>query len=361
MKSIIKEKGSVYFNGNSWEKLQELLNELNPTKIFILTDNNTQQYCSNVLISKISFNRTPVFLIIPAGEKNKTIETCLTLWNSLSDNGADRSSLLINLGGGMITDLGGFVASTFKRGISFINIPTSLLAMVDASIGGKNGIDLGVIKNQIGVINNAESVIIDTNFLNTLPKNELTSGYAEMLKHGLIYSKEYWESLKFFDSNNPTLIEDAIWKSIKIKNEIVTIDPTEKYERKALNYGHTLGHAIESFFLEHQEKTTLLHGEAIAIGMILANYISSELEDFPKQERDNTTRTILEKFSKISFTEPDITAIISLLKYDKKNKDGVVLFVLLSDFGKFKTDCVVPNKLTISAFRYYQEFQTKHL
>ena len=356
MKYIIKEKGSVYCNGNVWQKLQELLEELNPTKIFILTDENTSKFCLEYVLQNVNFDNPPLQLTVPAGEHYKTIETCLKLWKDLSEKGADRSSLLINLGGGMITDLGGFVASTFKRGISFINIPTSMLAMVDASIGGKNGVDLGVLKNQVGVINNAHSVIIDTQFLKTLPSNELTSGYAEMLKHGLIYSKDYWESLKQFDVENVSATEEAIWKSIQIKNEIVTIDPTEQNERKALNFGHTLGHAIESYYLEHTEKTTLLHGEAIAIGMILTCFISNNQLNFPPTDRDDITNVILDHFPKIEFSKKDISAIIELLKYDKKNKNGNIYFVLLNAFGSFKTNCIVSNELINEAFDFYKTF-----
>lgn len=356
MKYIIKEKGSVYCNGNVWQKLQELLDDLNPTKIFILTDENTSKYCLKHVLQHINFNNPPLQLTVPAGEHYKTIETCLRLWEDLSEKGADRSSLLINLGGGMITDLGGFVASTFKRGISFINIPTSMLAMVDASIGGKNGVDLGVLKNQVGVINNAHSVIIDTHFLKTLPSNELTSGYAEMLKHGLIYSKDYWESLKSFDVENVPATEEAIWKSIQIKNEIVTVDPTEQNERKALNFGHTLGHAIESYCLEHNEKTTLLHGEAIAIGMILTCYISKELLQFPLLDCKEVSSVILKHFPKVEFSNEEINAIIELLKYDKKNKNGNIYFVLLNAFGSIKTNCIVRNELIKEAFDFYKTF-----
>lgn len=356
MKKIVKEKGSVYCNGNVWQKLQELITDLEPTKIFILADENTSRFCLSVLLNNLNFENEPEILIVASGEHNKTIATCMNLWEDLSEKGADRSSLLLNLGGGMITDLGGFVASTFKRGISFINIPTSLLAMVDASIGGKNGVDLGNLKNQVGVINNAHAVIIDTNFLKTLPKNELTSGYAEMLKHGLISSKTYWDSLQTFDINKEEKTEEAIWKSIEIKNNIVTIDPTEKHERKALNYGHTLGHAIESYCLTHPKKQTLLHGEAIAIGMILTCYISSKQLNFSELERDDITKTVLAHFSKVKFSENDISKIIELLKYDKKNKNGVILFVLLSSFGSYKTNCTVSNSLINEAFNYYQNF-----
>jgi 3-dehydroquinate synthase len=295
-------------------------------------------------------------LEIQTGEEAKTIDNCSYLWTQLSNRGAEKKSLLINLGGGVVTDLGGFVASTFKRGIEFVNIPTSLLAMVDAAIGGKNGVDLGILKNQIGVVRNPLTVIIDTEFLKTLPIKQLISGYAEMLKHGLIHSETYWDQLIGFDFSNPAKMEALIWKSVEIKNSVVTKDPFEKDLRKTLNYGHTLGHAIESYLLNHATKPSLLHGEAIAIGMILATFLSSELLSFPQQKRDAVTELILKNFPKTDFNTNDISEITKLLIYDKKNSNGKVNFVLLRNFGNFKIDCEVPNSLIVSAFDYYKNF-----
>ncbi|MCL4152909.1 UNVERIFIED_CONTAM: hypothetical protein GTU68_035655, partial [Idotea baltica] len=212
---------------------------------------------------------------IESGEINKTIETCVGVWEALSELGADRKSILINLGGGVLTDLGGFVASTFKRGIAFINVPTTLLSMVDASVGGKTGVDLGSLKNQVGVINQPVMVLVIPDFLDTLEERQLESGFAEMLKHGLIKDRQYWDDLKMVSTLSE--MKDHILKSVEIKNEVVLIDPTEQGLRKILNYGHTLGHAIESYFLASQEKSTLLHGEAIAIGMITEGYLSHRL------------------------------------------------------------------------------------
>ena len=280
----------------------------------------------------------------------------MDIWSTLSEKGADRSSLLINLGGGVVTDLGGFVASTFKRGIDFINIPTSLLAMVDASIGGKNGVDLEMLKNQIGVVNNPCFVIIDPTFLNTLPKLEITSGFAEMLKHALIDSEDYWEQLQGFDITNLKNTQNLIWKSIEIKNKIVTQDPKELGARKVLNFGHTLGHAIESYCLESKSRPTLIHGEAVAIGIVLATYISSTLVGFDKNKLVSVSAFILASFKKQTFNKQDIESIIALLKHDKKNKAGAVLFVLLEDFGKTHINKEVPNSLIEEAFDYYDTF-----
>lgn len=355
MKKIPSESGGVYFNENGWVLLAQYLKYLKPTQIFIIADENTQRHCFPHFIQKTASLFSGEVITFPAGEEHKNIETCLNIWNTLSEKGADRGSAIINLGGGVVTDLGGFIASTFKRGISFINIPTSLLAMVDASVGGKNGIDLGHLKNQIGVIKNAEMVLVDTHFLSTLPKNELVSGYAEMLKHGLIYSEEYWNRVKNVDLGF-TGFDSLIRDSIEIKKEIVDKDPTEENIRKTLNYGHTLGHAIESYCLKNSSKKTLLHGEAIAIGMILATYISVEVTNFPKTKLKEVTTILIQHFPKQSFDENDIDAIIKLLVFDKKNRNGKVLFVLLEDFGIPKIDVIVNNELIFKAFDYYKNF-----
>ncbi len=356
MKKIEKERGSVFCGDEAWEVLKKTLKKLKPTKIFVLVDTNTQTHCFPVFTKQMSNDFIFKTIVIPAGELHKTIETCTTVWQQLSDLGADRNSLLINLGGGVVTDLGGFVASTFKRGIEFINIPTSLLAMVDASVGGKNGVDLGHLKNQVGVIRNALGVFVFVEFLKTLPKAEVTSGYAEMLKHGLIASEDYWNALKDFNVTDTPSAEKFIWESIEIKNEVVTKDPTEKKLRKTLNYGHTLGHAIESYCLDNSEKKPLLHGEAIAIGMILANYLSTELKGFPKEKLQNTTATFLSIYERYTFTENDIEKIIELLKFDKKNTNGNVNFVLLKNFNIYAIDQTVSNELIRQAFTFYKNF-----
>jgi 3-dehydroquinate synthase len=261
---------------------------------------------------------------------------------------------MINLGGGVVTDLGAFVASTFKRGIQYINVPTTLLSMVDASVGGKTGVDLGALKNQIGVIKTGAMVLIDTSYLDTLPANELRSGYAEMLKHGLIQNEDYWNRLR--DLSNLTLnnLDELIYESVIIKNNVVTEDPRENGLRKTLNYGHTIGHAIESLFLEKANKTTLLHGEAIAIGMILATYISNKQLGFPEQKLSDVKVTMIDLFGKVEFDKNDYQDIINLLKFDKKNSHGNINFVLLNDIASPKIDCIVENKLILDAFEYYK-------
>jgi len=357
MRKIIKNKGSVYCNSEAWNAFNEELKKLNPSTIFVITDTNTNTHCIPWFLENYHFSLKPEVLIIPEGEQHKNIQTCLALWNDLTEKGADRSSLIINLGGGVITDLGGFVASTYKRGINFINIPTSLLAMVDASVGGKNGVDLGMIKNQVGVINNPNIVLIDTHFLSTLVNRQKTSGYAEMLKHGLIHSRDYWNKIKTLDETNIEAIEELLWESVLIKNNIVSQDPLEKNLRKTLNYGHTLGHAIESYCLKENQNNQLLHGEAVAIGMILSSYISKMLLGFPSETLDDICASILNKFPKVSFSSIDVEAIINLLIYDKKNSKGKVLFVLLKDIGQHELNCEVPNDLIREAFEYYKNYK----
>jgi len=357
MKKIIKNKGSIYCNSEAWTAFNLELKKEKPSKIFVITDSNTNTHCIPLFLENFHYSLSPEIIVIPEGEQHKNIHTCLSLWDSLTEKGADRNSLIINLGGGVITDLGGFVASTFKRGLSFINIPTSLLAMVDASVGGKNGVDLGMIKNQVGVINNPNLVVIDIQFLSTLANRQKTSGYAEMLKHGLIHSRDYWNKIKTLDETNIEAIEELLWESVLIKNEIVTKDPFEKNIRKTLNYGHTLGHAIESYCLEKSPGNQLLHGEAIAIGMILTSYISNSLLDFPTETLNDISASIFKKFSKATFNSDDIEAIINLLIYDKKNSKGKILFVLLEDIGQHKINCEVPNDIIKEAFEYYKNYK----
>lgn len=354
MQTIIANNYPIYFNENCYESLNSFLNESNYSNLFIIVDNNTEELCLSKFLPFLETNLTIEIVEFEAGEPHKNIETCIQLWNVLTELGADRKSLVINLGGGVVTDLGGFVASTFKRGIDFIHIPTTLLAMVDASVGGKNGVDLGSLKNQIGVINVPKMVLIDTQYLDTLSKNEMRSGLAEMLKHGLIYDKSYWEKFLDLTAIDFADFDKLIYRSVEIKNEIVTEDPTEKNIRKALNFGHTLGHAIESYFLENESKTTLLHGEAIAIGMILESYISLKKDLINLQEYNQIKSTIKAIYDAVVFEENDIAPIIELLIHDKKNEYGNIQFALIDGIGKIKINQSVENELILKAFEDYK-------
>jgi len=354
MTTLKTQDYSIFFNEKAYESLNKHLSEANYSKIFIIADENTNAQCVPHILANIDSDIVYDILEIESGEVSKNIEICVGLWEALSDYGADRKSLILNIGGGVITDLGGFIASTFKRGIHFINIPTSILAMVDASIGGKTGIDLGHLKNQIGVINTPEMVLIDTYFLNTLPENQMRSGFAEMLKHGLIANEAYWNKFKDLSKLTTDDVDELIYESIKIKKDIVEQDPLEESLRKTLNFGHTLGHAIESYFLSNPKKESLLHGEAIAVGMILASYISTKTCNLATPTNQEIKDTILSIFGKVKFEQEDYNPIIELLIYDKKNEHGNINFVLLETIGKPKINCTVSNETILEAFEFYE-------
>ena len=353
MNSITTATYSVHFNENAYVALNKHLANSNYSKIFVLVDENTHNCCLPVFMSHIEGEYDFEIIEIEAGEIHKNIATCTQVWEVLSELDADRKSAMINLGGGVVTDLGGFVASCFKRGIEFINIPTTLLSMVDASVGGKTGVDLGPLKNQVGVINQPQMVLVATEFLKTLDQRQLQSGYAEMLKHGLISDASYWDTLKEITGFEE--LDKLIYTSVSIKNEVVQIDPTEQHLRKTLNYGHTLGHAIESYFLESEEHDLLLHGEAIAIGMILEGFLSHKLTGLSKNELEDIKKTFLARYPKISFTNKDIDIILTLLKFDKKNSHGNINFVLLKSIGETAIDIKVTPELLKESFSYYAE------
>lgn len=354
MQSIKANGYPILFGENAYNSLNSFVEENNYSTIFILTDNNTNEYCLSRFLPFLATNKAIEIMEIEAGESEKNINTCMEIWNILTELGGDRKSILINVGGGVITDIGGFVASTFKRGIDFIHIPTTLLAMVDASVGGKNGVDLGNLKNQIGVINVPKMVLIDTEYLATLPQNEMRSGLAEMLKHGLIFDANYWNQLKELKQTDFADFDTLIHRSVAIKNEIVMQDPTENGIRKALNFGHTLGHAIESYFLENESKKTLLHGEAIASGMILESYISWQKKLLSEEEYLEIKNSINAIYEIIVFDENDIQPILDLLIHDKKNEYGKIQFALLDGIGNIKINQEVENELIIKSFDDYK-------
>jgi 3-dehydroquinate synthase len=354
MQTIKSNTYSVFFNEDGYSYLLAILKPAAYSKIFVLVDENTNQHCLPTFLANLATEVEIEIIEIENGEEHKNIETCLQLWHSLTESGGDRKSILINLGGGVVTDLGGFVACTFKRGIDFVNVPTTLLSMVDASIGGKNGVDLGKLKNQIGIIREPKAVVVISSFLETLPQLEMRSGLAEMLKHGLIYDINYWNKLKDLTALNTDDLEGLIHQSIQIKNAIVAEDLTENGIRKSLNFGHTLGHAIESYFLENESKTKLLHGEAVAVGMILESHISMEKSLLSKKEYHEIKFIIKDIFDTISFDKNDIEKIIELLIYDKKNEFGKIQFALLDGIGKTKINEEADNQLIYNAFEDYK-------
>lgn len=350
MKTIQAVSYPVHFQKESYLELSNLLTKKNYSTIFILVDENTFEHCYPKFIPNLVTDVRIEVIEIESGEINKNLETCIGVWNAITELGGDRKSVLITLGGGVITDLGGFVASCFKRGIDFINIPTTLLSMVDASVGGKTGVDLGVLKNQIGLFANPEMVLVDDRYLTTVTPREIKSGTAEIIKYGLTYDVKLFDEIK----NNKNLkINDLIFRSIEIKNEVVLQDPREKNLRKILNFGHTLGHAIESFYLESENKENLTHGEAIAIGMVCECYMSYKLLNFPVEKLNDVKNVIISIYNQNKLHKEDFSAITALLKHDKKNVNGQINFVLLNDFEDFKIDCNVPQELIIESMEFY--------
>ena len=355
MTSILSTNYYVHFQDNAYAALHEYLEKNFCSKIFVLVDSNTKKYCLKGFLDKANFNLNLEIIEIKAGEAYKNIDTCNFLWNRLSALGADRKSLMINLGGGVITDMGGFVASTFKRGINFINIPTTLLSMVDASVGGKTGVDLDVLKNQIGLFSNPEMVLIDMDFLTTVSKREMKSGLAEIIKYGFTFDKQLWKHIQNFTDIDLKKITHLIHRSIEIKNNVVLQDLLENNLRKSLNFGHTAGHAIESYFLESTSKPNLTHGEAIAVGMIIELYYSVKLYSFPL-ELTHELKTFVQRFyGDITIEQQDLDKIIELMKYDKKNVSGKVNFVLLEDMEKCHMDVQIDPQLVKEGFRYYMQ------
>lgn len=351
MKSIKTASSTVLFGAEAYQKLSEILTIKNYSSIFVFVDENTHEYCLPYFMGNIVGDLPIEIIEVSSGEINKNLETCSGVWEALSELGADRKSAMINLGGGVITDMGGFIASCFKRGVDFYNIPTTLLSMVDASVGGKTGVDLGMLKNQIGVIIEPEFVIVDQSYLSTLNKRQLKSGFAEMLKHGLITDKKYWEQLR--DQFNSTSIEEAIFSSVQIKANVVQEDPRENGLRKILNFGHTLGHAIESYFLSLGDDKMLLHGEAIAIGMIMEAYLSTVYSSLTSEELEDISTTFIKHFRKVDISDKDKREAIALLKFDKKNSHGKIKYVLLERIGKAVIDVQVKDDDLNRAFEYY--------
>jgi 3-dehydroquinate synthase len=346
------EKGKVFFSNNAYEQLTNYLTDKKSfSKIFILVDSNTHEYCLPTLLQNVGILKNYELIEIEPGEENKNINTVVGIWDTLTELGADRKSLMINLGGGVLTDMGGFVASTFKRGMKFINIPTTLLSMVDASTGGKTGIDLGNLKNQIGIFNLPEMVLVNSEFLSTLDSRQMRSGLAEMIKHGLIADKNHWDKLSDLDNLDSNALDDLIQQSVSVKIKVVTEDPTEQGLRKILNYGHTIGHAVETFYMNTDKM--LFHGEAIAIGMIAEAYLSTLKTGFEMEDADEIKKVILEYFPKTAIDKKDFPAIMELMKHDKKNVSGVISFSLLESIGSCAYDCYAFPKEIEEALEYY--------
>lgn len=338
METIQSNNYSVFFD-NSIDELVRFVKEGRYSRFFILTDENTGKHCLPAIQARFEEMDNFDIIEINAGEESKDIDFCIGIWKMLIDFGADRKSLLINLGGGVVSDMGGFAASTFKRGIDFVHVPTTLLSQVDASVGGKTGIDIDSIKNIIGTFTQPKAVFISYDFLKTLPPRQILSGTAEMLKHGLIMDAAYWRALVASDLSIPSA--ELIHWSVAIKNKVVLEDPTEKGIRKALNFGHTVGHAVETNSLLHDENP-LTHGEAIAIGMICEAYLSYKKTGLSKAELDEIVTVINKLYPRYQLKEESFAELCAIMTKDKKNMNGLINCTLLSAIGQ----CVLDNICT---------------
>lgn len=344
----------IIFTNDINNALNQVLEDIDFNKLFVLTDVNTSHYVAPKL-AEVFYNHNATHITIPAGDTNKNIDSLTQVWSKLGNNGATRRSLLINLGGGMVTDLGGFAASTFKRGIRFVNIPTTLLSAVDAAVGGKTGINFNGLKNEIGVFNEADAVIISTTPLYTLPKEEIKSGFAEMLKHGLLKGKDTFNKLLAFDFDNfnPDHLLDLLEESVNVKREIVAIDPHEKGLRRALNLGHTVGHAFES--LAMSRKSPIPHGYAVAWGMVVELVLSHLILKFDSDVLHRYAQFICDNYGVFYITCNDYPALISLMKHDKKSNCGEMNFSLLSDVGDIKINCEASEEIVEAALDIYRD------
>ncbi|MGP1477276.1 MAG: 3-dehydroquinate synthase [Phocaeicola sp.] len=348
------QKQEVLFTHNIEKDLEKVLFRCTYDKLFLLTDESTLKFCAPI-VQNFECLKNADIITIPTGDLNKNLQSMQIVWNALDEMKASRRSLMINLGGGMVTDLGGFAASTFKRGIPFVNIPTTLLAMVDASVGGKTGINFNGLKNEIGVFNTAESVIIYPDFLKTLDTQNLLSGYAEMLKHGLISNVKHWAELLNFDWNKPDYKEllSLIEQSVLVKEKIVEEDPHEHGIRKALNFGHTIGHAFESWSMERNHP--ILHGYAVAFGLVCELYFSYIRLKFPQDKLQQTNLFIKEHYGTLGITCKQYDKLYELITHDKKNTNGVINFTLLSDIGDVHINQQADKKEIFEIFDFFQD------
>lgn len=333
--------------------LAKAIAECEHDRIFVLVDETTNKLCWSLVKDYLCLKDAQT-IIIGATDRRKNLDTLVHVWESLQQGKATRHSLLINLGGGMVTDLGGFAASTYKRGINFINVPTTLLAMVDASVGGKTGINFGGLKNEIGVFNDAEFVLLDTNWLRTLDEENIRSGYAEMLKHGLIADETMWAELINFNLAQPNLrqLASMLNKSVRIKERIVTEDPHEKGIRKALNLGHTFGHAFESWAMKRQP---VLHGYAVAFGLIAELYLATTQTDFPTERMHQTVNFIRSYYGSLPITCNDYPELIELMHHDKKNRGNEINVTLLGGIGDIRIDQTITEEDIKEALDFFRE------
>lgn len=341
----------VYFE-DTLSQLAAFIAAGNYSRCFVLTDEHTGVHCLPLLQSYLGEADNYDIIEVNAGEESKTIEFCEGIWSTLIDFGADRHSLMINLGGGVIGDMGGFAASVFKRGMDFVQVPTTLLSQVDASVGGKTGIDFNNLKNIIGTFTSPKAVFIEPAFLETLPERQILSGYAEMLKHGLIEDAAYWNELKVQSANMTVPSAQLIYQSVAIKNKVVVADPFEKGYRKCLNFGHTVGHAVETYSLQN-DKQPITHGEAVAIGMVCEAWLSYVKAGLSMQELDEISNVLTGLYPKYDLDETCHPVLNTLMKTDKKNQNGLINCTLLHKIGQCSIDHICTEDELCDSLRYY--------
>jgi 3-dehydroquinate synthase len=348
-----KVHSNIIFSQQIGAELRKIVQNYPEGKVFLLTDQIASGFCLPLIQSVID-EFSIRYVAIPSGEENKNIQSVGLVWDFLSNNGADRKSLLINIGGGMLTDLGGFAASTFKRGLDFVNIPTTLLAQVDASLGGKTGFNFNGLKNEIGVFMEPNSVIINTNFLRTIDHENFLSGYAEMLKHGLIKSRQHWGELLTFDMQNINYnaLQEIISHSVAVKEWHVLNDLREQHIRKALNFGHTIGHAFESYAMKTGRP--ILHGFAVVYGMIAELYLSVKQCGLGIDQLSSISSWMTAKYGKFEIQESDFEALYQLMTHDKKNEGKRINFTLIPEIGKVEINVDCSKELIVEALKYYK-------
>lgn len=339
----------VYFE-EDLKSLESFISQKEYSQVLILVDRNTNDYCLPVLQSALPNLVDYDIIEIDPGEENKNIDFCIGVWKTMLDFGADRKALMINLGGGVVTDMGGFAASTYKRGIDFVQIPTTLLAQVDASVGGKTGIDMDNVKNIIGTFTQPQAVFINPRFLDTLDERQRVSGFAEVIKHGLIQDQDLYKDCKQVSISK--IDPEIIYRSVTIKNNIVLQDPKEQGVRKILNFGHTIGHAIEGYSLM-KDNNPLLHGEAIAIGMICEAWLSHQHTGLSAIELQDITHELLHRFPRYNYDSNSYGELLDLMKNDKKNEVGKIGFALLEKIGRATFNIFLSEDAIKSALDYY--------
>jgi len=352
MTKEISSIGYQVFFDNNLGSLAPFIASRNYSQILVLVDRNTNDYCLPILQSALSEITDYDIIEVDPGEENKNIDFCIGVWKTMLDFGADRKALMINLGGGVVTDMGGFAASTYKRGIDFIQIPTTLLSQVDASVGGKTGIDLDNVKNIIGTFTQPQAVFISGAFLSTLDERQMRSGFAEVIKHGLIYDKNLFAQTTTVNLETDNL-DEIVFRSVEIKNDVITQDPKEQGLRKILNFGHTIGHAVEGYSLLN-DKEPLLHGEAIALGMICEAYLAHRLNGLSIEDLAAVIQAFDSRFERYTFSEDIYPELIALMQNDKKNEGRKLGFALLSEIGRCDYNIYVEEELIKESLDFYR-------